>query len=253
MANGTKFTTRDKKTGKVKRIKPTKSMVKDLTKVKSAIKKLTKVSYDRVQMKGIGVTNQGIISPYFIYHLNNQMSSWTPVFGYDGNDFSNVNKCYVNSYKVDARLTQDNESDLIWYTMFIVSLKDDAADSTTFDPATGALTLSTDTHYTVLGAQGKALINPRMFNIHAYKRFSMGGRAGDQSNPVQRDLSFTIVPKQKQITNPRGNIFAGVGSLSFPKDPSKNYYMILFNDDSAVDLATNKITINLLADMAIPN
>lgn len=227
--------------------------ITEVDKLRAQVKKLTKVSYDRVQMKGLGTTNQGIVSPYFIYHLNSQMSSWTPVFGYDANDFSNVNKIYVNSYKVDARLTQDNEGDLIWYTMFVVSLKDDAADSTTFDPATGALTLTSDTHYTVLGAQGKALINPRMFNIHAYKRFSMGGRAGDQSNPVQRDLSFTIVPKDKQITNPRGNIFAGVGSLSFPKDPSKNYYMILFNDDSAVDLATNKITINLIADMAIPN
>jgi hypothetical protein len=244
-----------KKTAKktaVARTKKATSTVKELAKVKASIKKLTTISYDKVQMQMSGYNNQAVVQPYYQYHLNGLMQNWTPIFGYDSGDFSTVNKCYVNSYKVDARLKQSSEADLIWYTAFVVSLKDDGADSTTFDPATGTLTLALNTHYNSLGASGKTLLNPRFFNIHSYKRFSMGGRSGDQSNPVQRDLSFTIVPKEKLITNPKGNIF-GSGGLQFPKDPSKNYYLLLFNDDSAGDLQYNEIVIGGLASLAIPN
>jgi hypothetical protein len=204
-------------------------------------------------MRTIDQTDASVVTPYYQYHVNNLMQSWQPIFGYDSGDFSQVNKCYVNSYKIDARLSQGSEADLIWYTAYVVSLKDDGADSTTFDPATGALTLSNGTHFQTMGAQGKVFLNPRFFNIHHYKRFSMGGRAGDQSNPVQRDLSFTIVPKQKLITNPKGNIFGTPGGMQFPKDPSKNYYLLLFNDDSGSDLQVNKITICGMATLAIPN
>lgn len=228
------------------------SVVKKVATLSRQVKKLNKVSYDKVQMQISGFNNTAVTTPYYQYHINNLTQSWAPMFGYDANDVSTVNKMYVNSYKVDARLKQASEADLIWYTAFIVSLKDDGADSTTFDPATGQLTLTVNTHYNLLGAAGKAFLNPRFFNIHSYKRFSMGGRAGDQSNPVQRDLSFTIVPKQKMVTNPKGNIF-GVGGLSFPKDPSKNYYLLLFNDDLGSDLQYNEITIGGMATIAIPN
>jgi hypothetical protein len=228
-----------------------KSMTKKVTALARTVKKLATVSYDKVNMSLV-TSSVGVVQPYYQYHINNIMSSWTPVFGYDAGDLSDVNKCYVNSYKIDARISQGSEADQIYYSMFVVSLKDDAADSTTFDPATGALNLASGTHYTTLGANGKVLINPRMFNIHSYKRFYMGGRAGDQSAPCLRDVSFTIVPKQKLITNPKGNIF-GIGGLSFPKDPSKNYYLLLFNDDSGADFQVNTITVGGLASCAIPN
>lgn len=241
-----------KKTSVKRRAPAKKSVTKKVTALAKQVKKLTTISYDKVAMKTIEQAYSSIVQPYYQYHINNLMQSWTPIFGYDSNDFSAVNKVYVNSYKVDARILQGSEADAIWYTAFVVSLKDDAADSTTFDPATGQLTLTSGTHYTTLGGNGKVLINPRMFNIHSYKRFYMGGRAGDQSAPVVRDLSFTIVPKQKLITNPKGNVF-GTGGLQFPKDPSKNYYMLLFNDDLGSDLQTNNITIGAVANMAIPN
>ena len=245
--------TAPKRKAPVRRRAPAKkSVAKKVTTLAKQVKKLTTISYDKVAMKTIETAYTGMTQPFYQYHINNLMSAWTPIFGYDSNDFSNVNKVYVNSYKVDARILQGSEADAIWYTAFVVSLKDDAADSTTFDPATGILTLTNGVHYTTLGGNGKVLVNPRVFNIHSYKRFYMGGRPGDQSAPVVRDLSFTIVPKQKLITNPKGNVF-GTGGLSFPKDPSKNYYMLLFNDDLGSDLQTNNITIGAVANMAIPN
>ena len=50
------------------------------------------------------------------------------------------------------------------------------------------------------------MMNKKYFNIHSYKRFYMGGRVGDQSAPALKDLSFTIVPKQRLVENPGGNI-----------------------------------------------
>lgn len=236
----------------VRRAPAKKSVTKKVATLSRQVQKLSKVSYDKVQMQILPQSYASVTQPYFQYHLNNLTSSWTPIFGYDANDVSTANKMYVNSYKVDARLTQDSEADLIWYTMFVVSLKDDGADSTTFDPATGQLTLTDNIHYNRAPTNGKVIVNPRFFNIHKYKRFYMGGRAGDQSAPVTRDLSFTIVPKQKMVTNPKGNIF-GIGGLAFPKDPSKNYYMILFNDDLGTDLQVNKIVAGGIASIAIPN
>lgn len=246
------FTKKPTRKAPVRRAVPKKSVTKKVTALAKTVKKLTAISYDKVAM-AMTASVSGMTLPYYQWHLNNLMSSWQPIFGYDNNDFSDVNKCYVNSYKVDARIEQASESDLIYYSLFLVSLKDDAADSITFDPATGALNLNNPQHYTTAGGgNGKVFVNPRVFNIHGYKRFYMGGRAGDQSSPVVRDVSFKIVPKQKLITNPKGNIF-GIGGLAFPKDPSKNYYLLAFNDDSGADFATNTIRIGGIANLAIPN
>lgn len=228
------------------------SVVKKVATLTRAVKKLNKISYDKVNFRIAEDIDVSVTQPYYQFHVNKLTNAWAPVFGYDSNDIDEVNKVYVNSYKLDMRLNQSSEADLMYYSAFVVSLKDQAADSTTFDPATGALTLTAGLQYTTLGANGKVLVNPSFFNIHAYKRFYMGGRAGDQSAPVLRDLSFTIVPKQKLITNPRGNVF-GVGGLSFPKDPSQNYFVLLFNDDSGADLQVNRVNISGLASCAIPS
>lgn len=236
-----------------KSAKKTASVSSKVTALARQVKKLNTISYDKVQMQLLPVNNATVTQPYFLYHCNALTSNWTPIFGYDAADVQNANKMYVNSYKVDARLTQNTEADLIWYTMFVLSLKDDGADSTTFDPATGNLNMTDGIHYNRSPVNGKVFINTRFFNIHKYKRFYMGGRANDQSAPVTRDLSFTVVPKQKLVTNPKGNIFNATSGLAFPKDPSKNYYMVLFNDDLGTDLQTNNIVLGGIANIAIPN
>jgi len=215
------------------------------------VKKLNKVSYNKVTMYMDGMANNqaAVISPYFIQPILFDMRNWSPVFGSNDADLANADKVYINSYKIDARLSQASEADRITYSAFIVSLKDQAADSSTFDPATGSLNMSNEIHYTVLPTNGSVLMNPKMFNIHSYKRFTMGGRSGDQSTPETRDLSFTIRPKQKVISNPRGNVF-GASGLTFPKDPSQNYYFILFNDDNFGDGQVNRISMGGLCDLA---
>lgn len=231
-----------------------KSLTAKVATLSKVVKKLDTVSYDKVKLIMSGEADFSVVQPFYQYHLNRAMNTWSAIFGTSNTDIAEADKAMINSYKLDVRLTQSNEADRIFYSMFIVSLKDQAADSTTFGPGTGALTLADSTHYQTLGSEGRVLLNPKFFNIHHYKRFTMGGRAGDQSTPETRDISFTVVPPKNNnvIVNPRGNVFRNA-SFTFPKDPSQNYYLLLFNDDSGADLQTNKIWINGLCSASIPN
>jgi len=236
---------------------PKKTVAAKVATLAKAVKKLNKISYDKHMLIMGQVTGGNVLQPYFQYALCNGMNTWGPTFGSNTADFADVQKMYVNSYNLDIRLHQAGESDRIAYTAFIVSLKDEAADASTLDPLDGKLVLADDVHYRTLGGNGRVLMNPKMFNIHSMKRFTMGGRAGDQSTPETRNLSFKIVPKEKLIINTRGNIFGSAASpnngLTYPKNPSQNYYFLLFNDDSLGDLAANQIFVGGLASVAIPS
>lgn len=234
----------------------TKSMTAVLKKVQAQVKKLNAVSYDKVTL-AMGTAIASVSSPYYVYNITNGLNTWGPIFGSDSADLSNVQRMYVNSYKFDARLVQGSEADRTLYTGFIVSLKDQANDNQTWlNSSTGALVLTPGIHYQELASSGKVLMNQKYFNIHSYKRFTMGGRPGDQSTPDTKDLSFTIVPKQRLIENPGGNIFgsiSGRNGLPFPRDPSQNYFFILFNDNSAVDFQDNVMSMGGLCQVAIPS
>jgi len=231
-------------------VKAKPTVAKKVATLTRQVKKLSAISYDKVTLVVGGAADAAVIQPYYQYHVSGNMNSWTAIFGSNTADIINLDKIYINSYKMDVRLSQGNESDRIYYTAFVVSLKDSAADSNTFDPATGSLQLLNNVHYQTLPANGQVLLNPKMFTIHSYKRFMMGGRAGDQSTPETRDLSFTIVPKQKLVVNPRGNVLQNAAH-TFPKDPSQNYYILLFSDDSNADLATNKVNVGGLVNIAV--
>lgn len=233
------------------------SVVKKVATLVKAVKKLNTISYDKVALKmgATGLVNMS--APYYCYNITNGLNTWSPTWGTDASDLADVSKIYVNSYKLDVRVVQGTEPDLTFYTAFVVSLKDQANDSQTWlNSSTGALVLSPDVHYATIQSNGRVLMNPKYFNIHHYKRFYMGGRAGDQSAPVHRDMSFTIVPKNKKIENPGGNIFGAVSGrngLEFPRDPSQNYFLVMFNDNSALDFENNNIIIGGIANVAIPS
>jgi len=253
----TKFAKSPRQTAKGVSVPTTKAVKAQVAKLTKQVKKLNTISYDKHSLIMGQANGTNVLQPYYQYALCNGMNTWGPTFGANAEDFENVNKMYVNSYTLDVRLTQAAEADRIFYTAFIVSLKDEAADASTFDPLDGKLVMVDNIHFRNLGNQGRVLMNTKMFNIHAMKRFTMGGRAGDQSTPETRDLSFKIVPKEKLIINTRGNIFGSAASpnngLTYPKNPSQNYFFLLFNDDSLADLAANQIYIGGLAHVAIPS
>jgi hypothetical protein len=147
-------------------------------------------------------------------------------WGYQQSKLADQPKAMMDSIRLKISISQNNEPDLIRYSMFVVSLKDDANDATTFDPATGSLQLEADAHYVYANFGGftdQTMLNPRMFNIHKTWRFFTGGIVGGQTTQLAlKEFSYTVKPRKKMINNPRGSVF-GNPSFNFPKDPSQNF------------------------------
>lgn len=238
-----------KKTTSTKKRAP---VSKQLRVLKAQVKKLNKVSYEKVETFSAPAQSVSITSLWHSFSLSNNLNSLFPVWGYNATDLANCDKAYLNRKNIMVSIRQANEPNLIRYTMFLVSLKDQGADSTTFDPATGNLTLANITHYTQLGTD-QVRLSPRFFNIHAVRRFTMGyeGSAGPTADTrSERRFRFKITPKQKLIQNPKGNVFANP-AFTFPKDPSQNYFIVIFNDNSSADLQDNKCDIEVADQWAV--
>lgn len=240
------------KTSTRKGAKKSDKASKDLAVLKSQVAKLSKISYDKVDFIHTSASSTSVATPYFQALVSGGLNTMAPLWGYSSTDVANADKAYLNSKDVYVSVRQNNEPNLIRYTMFVVSLKDAGADSTTFDPLTGSLTLANGTHYTNI-VSDQVRISPRFFNIHAMRRFTMGyeGTAGPTADTVsERRFVFKLKPKQKLINNPKGNVF-GNASFTFPKDPSQNYWVLLFNDNASADLENNKVDINTVDHFAI--
>jgi hypothetical protein len=239
---------RKKKTWKKKAAAPA------LKKLQAAVKKLNTVSYDKIDMVVLNANAAAPASPYVGYNISASMASMAPVWGYAIADIANANKAWLNNMKIQVSIAQNNERDLIRYSMFVCSLKDAGADASTFDPATGSLpALIEGTHYVYGGFADQVLMSPAFFNVHATRRFNFGYADGvyptADSRSVRR-FTFNVKPSKKLITNPKGNVFQNA-QFNFPKDPSQNYFVLLFNDNSQIDLQSNKLDINTTFNWSI--
>lgn len=237
-----------------------KSVAKKVNTLVKTVKKLTKISYDKVPMTR-GFTGQSLGSlvasgsPFVFSLVAGFDASMAPIWGYDAADLANPTKAYLNKVNVDVVIRQDNEPDLITHSVFLVSLKDQGADSTTFDPATGTLTLTDGVHYSQWNASDarQVVMSPRFFNIHKVWRTFTGGQIGGQTvQPALRSRNMTFVPRQKLYQNPRGNLFGNL-SFSFSKDPSQNYYLVCFNNNATGDAEAPKLDLRILYNWAIPS
>lgn len=200
------------------------------------VKKLYRINKMKTQYQHLGGTvnsTMGSILPpsTAIFNLCN-WSSFTPIFGTSGDDVNYANSFYHKSFGIDITIESANETDNISYTCFLVSLKDSVGSA--FDPNTGNLTLTNPTHFWT--NQGMCMLNKRMFNIHKIKRFNLGnyGQAltisSAQNYGTLRRFFWKWSPKCK-VSNPSGSVRNVQTSL----DPSKQYYLIVCNDDSSVD------------------
>lgn len=193
-----------------------------------------------------GVDGAQIIQPAYIYPLN-FYQGMTPIFGVSADDLE-ANKIIHKSVGMDIHVTLENflnnEENTIGFTAFLVSLKDDIGSA--FNPGTGALTLTANqTHYSV---QGMTLLNKKMFNIHKVKRFTLTNFnqnlniAGAQSQFGADRRFYWRQRINKTITNPIGNW----KNLSSGNDPSKTYYVLVFNNNTDADFENPQITISAI-------
>ena len=189
--------------------------------------------------------NSGLVTaPLFSYGLD-QYPAMTPVFGTATDDLD-CNRALDKSDAMDINVTLENsvnnEEETINFTCYLVQLKD--AIGTGY--ASGALALTNSIHYVSAPVPGaSALLNLKYFRILKTKKFTLTNYGsplttfGAQSQ-YGTSMRWTWKLNQKRlIQSPTGNF-----NSTSPVDPSQARFLILFNDNSAVDGEFPTIQIN---------
>lgn len=186
---------------------------------------------------------------YTYYNLCNY-SSLTPVFGTDADDDNNY-KIVHQSVGLDMYLTLENtinnEENTITFTMFLVSLKDDIGGA--FNPSNGALSLNVNQHYVI--RNGLTLLNKKCFNIHKIKRRVLTNHGTALTSPSAQSQGgsdcrwYWKISMNKVVQNPTGDW----KNLQSALDPSKQYYVLIFNDNTTLDGESPALTYNFVHTM----
>lgn len=173
-----------------------------------------------------------------------------PIFGVASDDLE-ANKIIHKSVGLDIRVTLENsvnnEEETIGFTAFIISLKDDIGPY--FLPGTGAIQWTNDITHTI--QNGMVLLNKKMFNIHNQKRFHLSNYGTALSAPAAQTQYGTDqrwywkCSINKIVSNPGGNWKALQSAL----DPSKCYFLVIFSDNSTIDLESPSCSLTAVHTM----
>lgn len=180
-----------------------------------------------------------ISSTYTVFTLND-FSAWSRIFGTTSND-DTQNGCIWKSSGIDMKFDIGSEPANVNFTVMLLQLRDEGANLLS---SGGVLTLTSgDTHYT---QSGLTMVNKKYFKILATRRFSLGNNGQPASTStaqtqfgIDRRYYMKIRPN-KMITNPSGDW----KNLQRCLDPSGNYFIVAFNDNSALDLEYPQCTMN---------
>jgi len=191
------------------------------------------------------IVNTGATADFLQIKLSNY-ANWSRVFGTDANDDTGNTMRHL-AMGIDTYITLENtlnEPDTTQFTCFLVSLKDEIGGN--MSQATGDLTLVSNLHYTIRG--GLVMLNKKCFNIHKVKRFvlsnhgaSLAVSSAQTQYGVDRRFYWKIKP-HKLIKHPYGDWKTSPCAT----DLSDNFYMLIFNDNSALDLQNPNVQINVV-------
>lgn len=202
-----------------------------------AVKKLQ--NKDRNEAEYLNFTQQfldnNVDAPCKIVNLSDY-SGMVSTFGTSAND-NEDNKIIHKSVGMHCRVSLENvvnnEESTIGFTAFLVSLNDDVGN--VYNNLTGGLTLTLGATHEII--QGMALLNKKIFKVHKTKKFTLTNYNQALISPAAQSQYGTDkrwywrLPINKTITNPRGDW----KQLGCALDPSKQYYLLIFNDNSASD------------------
>lgn len=176
--------------------------------------------------------------------------NWTRTFGTDADD-EQAKKATIKRTVLQYTINT-NEPDPIGYSVFVVSIKRCADDL--FNA--GIASMVAGTHY--YGQHCNVLLNMKYFNIHYVKRFQQGSyatyRAATGAAPAtiggdQGGLSFRGSinlnynnGKGLLINNPSGDWKAS----NTPKNAQQNYFLLVFCNDSTVDVESPYMAYNAI-------
>jgi len=232
------------------------SIRKLATKV-NRIARSIKAGTDTIYLQN-SIAYTSLTQPFFQWNMLNY-NNCRAVFGTDTTEYGYCQQWKHVSTVLDYVIFNNNEMSNIDMKLFIVSLKKEASSKLNF--GTGVLTLTEGDDYvrnnsiTTYG-QGWSFLNPRVFNIHYEKKLIIGnngvasyGATGTGNSSVRGTYrAGKNVHMNMTVKNPH----AAVSSLITSYDPAQCYFMLLFNDNSALDGENPQITINAVHKIIVP-
>lgn len=222
-------------------------LAKDIAKVNAKVtKSLHTYQYSKI------LTDMNLSANYAIINLI-APNTWSPVFADDVNE-AEFASCNLRHIKVDGYIDSGNETDSRTnITLMLVKPKEKILRA--LDTSKELTTLVQNREYTYVN--GVALLNPKMFTVKAVRRFSVGPSVDNHGLNTSSTLigdnikrfSFSI-PINKKIEAANGTISSwkiNGGDVKI----STRYYLIVFNDNSALDGRYPRLTLNQLAAVAM--
>lgn len=178
-----------------------------------------------------------------IFKLSNY-SNWTAIFGTNAND-AHAKTMIHKGFGIDMYLNSSTEPNSVQFTVFLVSLKDEAR-GFAFNNTNGNLSLSSGVDY--YAQNGLVLLNKHSFNIHAIRRCVLGNNGvGLGSSTAQTQYGtdrryYFKIRTSKKVQNQGGDW----KDLDCSPDPSDNYYLLIFNDNGILDAEWPRARINVV-------
>lgn len=234
---------RYRKTGLKRKTYKKSRTIRALSKAVTRISRIQRGQVNSILLGQQGVTN--INQPYTTIQIDN-FNALTPVFGTALGDYNDVDKAFWKSWSCQFKLESWDEEENIQVTAFLVSLQKSA--SNMYDSGTGNLAaLTAGTHYYNYG--GMCMLSKKIFRIHRIKTFTVGNNSAALTTAGAPMWSGTtlyqgywkIKPKA-YIRNPSAN-FVGLGASL---DPTQQYYMIVFNNNSGADAENPRLSYNMI-------
>lgn len=230
-----------------RRYRTTKRGYKRLAKKVAKVTKRIMPLVNRCYMQWAGAVQSSLVSDYAALNIC-QLNNYAYVFGTSTDDF-NMRSIRIKSFKICNYVNLSNEEETIGFTYFIVSLK--KRGTSLFNVSTGSLLgLTSGTHYAKSSA-GMVMLNKEFFRIHAYKKFTLTNwgaqlNTGAAQSQYGADRRWSNkIHCNMVVTSPAGNALG----MPSPQDPSQNYYLLMFNDNSGIDAEYPRWDFNILMNI----
>lgn len=220
----------------------------NLKKKVNQLTKLVKGTYSLAYLQNRGTNTMA--SPYFAINCIS-WPNFRQVFGTGASDWVDENNFILKKMQLDMILRINNEGSNVDYSMFIVTLKNSMSD--VYNRTTGALNLIEGTHYARNDVgdakEGSVFLNPQCFYIKYQRRITIGNNGNTPASTsapgsglaINKRITKTIIVNQT-YNNPAGNVSA----LSCSVVPSKQYYIIFFNNNLSIDGENNTVDWNIM-------
>jgi len=222
--------------------KPTgKNQKKQIYTLARRVDYLSKVQRDRTTVGRYSITTDQLTASDYTVNNLTDLTQWAAVFE-EPPAITNRAKVKLMSFGIDNLFTCHQEQAPVTYTYFCVSLKPGfGAKKLVQDAGEGLGSLVPDKHYTIL--QGMTLLNKEFFNIHYVKRFTITATEYTSAETGGSNPQTTFKRFYHKISFPRwlndGNsTWDDMNENAVPL--GSRLYCLAFNDNSIVDLQSNK-------------